>query len=75
MTQHTIEDYGIEHIKECKHMAARMALATIHELYDDMKEDCSLSKSDLEKTMLAVKIIAMLDGNMSMAAAKPVGIK
>lgn len=70
MSRHSIEDYSLDHIKDCKQMAVKMALATIHEIYDDMKEDCSLSKADLEKVMLAVKVMAMLDNNLSMGSLK-----
>lgn len=59
MNRLAVDEMQLAHIPDCVKKARMMALATIHNLYDEDKDDQSLSLEELKKISCAVSILEM----------------
>lgn len=57
MTMHRIEEFTPDKMMDCILMAKKMAMATIHCIYDDHMDDTDLTMHDLERVEEALKIL------------------
>ena len=57
MNKLAIDEMQLSNIPECIKKARMMALATIHNIYDDDKDDHYLSADELKKIHCAVQIL------------------
>lgn len=57
--KHEIQDIGMQYEHDTVLMACRMAMATIHSIYDEEKDSSYLTTTDMQKVEKAMKVLCM----------------
>lgn len=57
--KHEIQDIDMKYEHDTMVMACKMAMATIHSIYDEEKDSSYLTATDMQKVEKAMKVLCM----------------